>query len=61
MRISFVGYRDFDTNDKGLTFDHFDILPFTENLDTVRRFVSKVKAYTGKNGDPPEDLLGGLD
>ena len=52
VRASFVGYRDHcDTK-------RFDIIEFTDNIDQVRDFISKVHATGG--GDYPEDVVGGL-
>lgn len=52
VRVSFIGYRDHcDT-------ERYSIQPFSNNMDTVRDFISKVSATGG--GDLPEDVVGGL-
>ena len=51
-RVSFVGYRDFHDNRR------FELMPFNENIEEVKTFISKVAADGG--ADEPEDLQGGL-
>ena len=51
-RVSFVGYRDIKESRR------FEVLPFTNNIDEVKTFISKVSAFGG--GDQPEDMQGGL-
>jgi hypothetical protein len=52
VRVSFVGYRDFCDDVR------FEVLDFTEDVQKVRDFISKVTANGG--GDLPEDLSGGM-
>jgi hypothetical protein len=52
IRVSFVGYRDFGDA------KHFEIKPFTEDVDSVKNFISGLVA-TGGN-DTAEDVSGGL-
>ena len=51
--VSFVGYKDWCDGE-----NHFEILEFTDNLDTFDQFLSAIVAKGG--GDFPEDVLGGL-
>lgn len=52
VRVCFVGYRDIgDTN-------RFCVMPFTDNIDAVKQFISETRAEGG--ADEPEDLQGGL-
>jgi hypothetical protein len=51
-RVSFVGYRDIkDTR-------RFELMPFNENVDEVKKFIQSVTADGG--ADEPEDMQGGL-
>lgn len=52
VRVCFVGYRDIKDTER------FCVKPFTEDLDDVKAFISKVKADGGR--DWPEDVQGGL-
>lgn len=52
VRVSFVGYRDIKDDER------FRVLPFTDEINSVRSFIADSKAYGG--GDLPEDLQGGL-
>jgi hypothetical protein len=54
VRISFVGYRDFDQPESS----RYEILSFTEDVSAAKDFISKVNAMGG--ADTPEDLAGGL-
>lgn len=51
IRISFVGYRDFCDGAR-----QFAILPFTSNVETVRKFIDGQPATGG--GDMPENVVG---
>jgi hypothetical protein len=61
VRVSFVGYRDIEHKQR------FAIMDFSEDLDAVKAFISKVAASSifANNSkysfDFPEDLQGGLD
>lgn len=52
VRICFVGYRDIKDGER------FRVLPFTDDIDSVRKFIAESKAEGGD--DAPEDLQGGL-
>lgn len=52
VRVSFVGYRDFEDKKR------FEIHPFTEDLGKVKAFISKIDAEGGD--DTCEDVQGGL-
>ena len=52
VRVCFVGYRDIRDSQR------FRVLPFTDNIESVRKFISESKAEGGD--DLPEDLQGGL-
>lgn len=52
VRICFVGYRDHDDEQR------FEVLPFTENVSQVTKFIAGIRASGG--GDLPEDVVGGL-
>jgi len=60
VRVSFVGYRDFEL------VDRFSIIDFNEDLDLVKAFIGKVNASSAqvanyKHGlDLPEDVQGGM-
>jgi hypothetical protein len=54
VRISFVGYRDFDMSEE----KRFSILNFTEDADEAKKYISEVVATGG--ADIPEDVAGGL-
>ncbi|KAH9128757.1 hypothetical protein AeMF1_001130 [Aphanomyces euteiches] len=53
MRVAFVGYKDHCDGP-----DHFNVLPFTDDIAYFQQFVKKIPAKGG--GDAPEDVLGGL-
>merc|ERR1712013_479335 len=52
VRASFVGYRDITDHNR------FNIIDFTEDLDAVKNFISKMQADGG--ADFPEDVQGGF-
>ena len=52
VRVCFVGYRDIGDKKR------FEIQPFSEDLDKVKSFISKVQADGGC--DFPEDVQGGF-
>jgi len=54
LRMAFVAYRD--VNDGNL---HQEVKPFTEDIPSVKDFISGLRATGG--GDTPEDVFGGLD
>lgn len=54
IRISFVAYRDFCDGKKL----QYEIQDFTENIDSVRKFIERLNATGG--GDECEDVAGGL-
>ena len=47
-RVCFVGYRDIKDSRR------FEVLPFCDNIDEVKNFISQVKAEGGN--DIPEDM-----
>ena len=51
-RVTFIGYRDIKDDRR------FEVMPFNENIDEVKTFISAVNAQGG--GDMPEDMQGGL-
>lgn len=51
--LAFVGYKDWSEGE-----DHFEVLPFTEDMDAFVKFVDRVRANGG--GDTAEDVLGGM-
>jgi len=53
IRVSFVGYRDFSEGKNRIISKDF-----TENIDDIKLFISKIFCYGG--GDLPEDLIGGM-
>ena len=55
IRMSFIGYRDFDN--KGDRRD-YEIINFTENIENFISSVKKFECYGG--GDQPEDIAGAL-
>ena len=55
IRLSFIGYRDFDN--KGDRRD-YEIINFTENIENFISSVKKFECYGG--GDQPEDIAGAL-
>ena len=52
VRVCFIGYRDIKDSRR------FDIFQFSEDLDAVVQFISRMEASGG--GDTPEDVQGGL-
>ena len=52
MRVAFVAYRDVQDNNR------FDVTDFTDDLDLVKKNISKQNASGG--GDFPEDVQGGF-
>jgi hypothetical protein len=55
VRISFVGYTDFDQQYGKL----YSIQDFTEDVDKFSKFVYNVRARGG--GDAAEDMCGGFE
>jgi hypothetical protein len=55
IRVSFVGYRDYDCTTED---SRYSIQDFSDNFDDVKKFISGVNASGG--GDGPEDVAGGL-
>lgn len=55
IRVSFIGYRDYDDRIKG----DFICKDFTENVEEVKKFIKDLDAYGG--GDEPEDIAGAFD
>lgn len=55
VRISFVGYTDFDQENGHM----YSILNFTDDVDKFEKFVYKVRARGG--GDAAEDMCGGFE
>jgi hypothetical protein len=54
VRVSFVGYRDFDMGDRS-----FSVLDFTEDIRGFKNFVNEVRADGGS--DEAEDICGGFE
>jgi len=52
VRVSFVGYRDIKDRTR------FEVKPFTDNLDEMKKFINSCQADGG--ADAPEDMQGGL-
>ena len=55
IRLSFVGYRDFDTKEEKR---EYEIINFTEDIDNFITSIKNFECYGG--GDQPEDIAGGL-
>ena len=55
IRLSFVGYRDFDNIGEKRKYE---IVDFTENIETFILSIKKFECYGG--GDQPEDIAGAL-
>ena len=55
IRISFIGYRDFDTKEE---IRKYEIIDFTENIEDIISTIKKYECYGG--GDQPEDIAGAL-
>ena len=53
FRLSFIGYRDFGDDEQ------FIVIPFTENIKSVRDRISIINACGGN--DTPEDVAGALE
>ncbi len=55
--MSVIGYRDFNYEVP------FEILPFTENIDEVKKFIAKINvdAKTIAEDDIPEDIAGAFE
>ena len=51
IRVSFVGYRDFGYGNK-----QYAVIDFSENLDTVKNFISEQDACFCSGNDWPEDV-----
>jgi len=54
VRISFVGYRDFDQGDRSMS-----VLGFTKEVEEFEKFMLGVRAAGG--GDAAEDMAGGFE
>ena len=54
VRISFVGYRDFDQGARSMS-----VLGFTKDVNEFEKFMINVKAAGG--GDAAEDMAGGFE
>ena len=55
IRLSFIGYRDFDSKDEPR---NYEIINFTEDIETLISTIKKYECYGG--GDQPEDIAGAL-
>lgn len=55
IRLSFIGYRDFDSKEDER---NYEIICFTENIDEFIIKLKKFECYGG--GDQPEDVAGAL-
>ena len=55
IRLSFIGYRDFDTKEEER---NYEIINFTENIENIISTIKKYECYGG--GDQPEDVAGAL-
>ncbi len=55
IRLSFIGYRDFDNKEDERDYE---IIDFTENIDNFILSIKKFECYGG--GDQPEDIAGAL-
>ena len=55
IRLSFIGYRDFDNKEDERDYE---IIDFTENIDSFILSIKKFECYGG--GDQPEDIAGAL-
>jgi len=53
LRVGFCGYRDHDNG-----VDHLQVFDFTDQHERFTQYMKKVSSI--KNGDSPEDVLGGL-
>ena len=52
-RVSFIGYRVINDERR------FELMPFNDQIDDVKSFISEVKVESGSN-NIPGDMLGGL-
>ena len=57
VRFSVVCYRDSNYPDS----QQFEFLPFTEDVEKVKAFLSKLEALASDGADQCEDVIGGLD
>ena len=55
IRVSFIGYRDFDNKEDKR---EYEIINFTENIDNFILQMKKLECFGG--GDQPEDIAGAL-
>ena len=55
IRLSFVGYRDFENKEDGR---EYEIINFTDDIDNFIFSLKKLECYGG--GDEPEDVAGAL-
>ena len=57
IRIGFVGYRDYTEDPTPV--GQYVSLDFTDNVEEVKEFITKIEAYGG--GDEPEDIAGAFE
>ena len=55
IRLSFIGYRDFDNKED---IRKYEIINFTEDIENIISTIKKYECYGG--GDQPEDIAGAL-
>ena len=55
IRLSFIGYRDFETKEEQRKYE---IINFTENIENIISTIKEYICYGG--GDQPEDIAGAL-
>ena len=55
IRLSFIGYRDFDSKEEPR---NYEIINFTEDIENLISTIKKYECYGG--GDQPEDIAGAL-
>ena len=55
IRLSFIGYRDFETKEEPRKYE---IINFTEDIENLISTIKKYECYGG--GDQPEDIAGAL-
>jgi len=58
VRVSFIGYRDLEPRNPNPKYERFEKKDFTDDIDSVRKFIAGCKADGGDDG--PEDMQGGL-
>eukprot|EP01084_Bolivina_argentea_P099772 179302_1 len=58
LRVSFIGYRDWDDDENNKGYQRIEKLPFTSDMNTFESFLKSVEAVAG--GDAAEDVLGGI-